>query len=459
MPFIDAIFPLIGIAGTLFVHRRHLRLEARADVRWAAWGAAVGLVLAAFGALWWIGTITADEWSSLPRIDQSALHYLVDDPGLPSRLHRTLEWPIFTTLGLQGIRPVHGLLYCAAALLLIATGSRTAGGIGVVVAFSVLFGHTFLERMWESRAYATMLLGCCWALSMATMPAKRFTSPETRLVAVLLPLSLASLDNPLCWTLALGYLLSAWRRGELGRASVLTFGWVCITLLPLAWGALDAHQARPQSVRWISLLGALVWLVPLLWTIRQHEDSRVAEATTIALICAAVLVALGILADSGKTFLFLAPWLWMSVLPLVPSAPRARRWVCWLVVLFVLLPSIGGSTHSVYARFIEAQSARSIDQRLHDAGVDEVLFAPAWRAEAFVSAVISLRDAKRRVWTVTAGIPRRYLSRGAARCTAGEVGVVHIDADLVCDCPALSQAGPWRAHRCGVRESGGGGLQ
>ena len=459
MPLIDAIFPLIGIVGALFVHRRHLQLEARSDVRWAAWGAAVGLVLAAFCALWWIGTITADEWSSLPRIDQSALYYLVDDPGLPSRLHRTLEWPIFTTFGLQGIRPVHGLLYCTAAMFLIATGNRTAGGIGVAVAFSVLFDQTFLGRMWESRAYATVLMSSCWAVSMATMPAKRFSSPEAKLVAVLLPLSLASLDNPLCWTLALGCLLSAWRREELGRTSVLTFGWVCVFLVPLVWGALDAHQARLQNVRWMSLLGELLWLVPLLWIIRQREDSRVAEATTIALICTAVLVALGILSDSGKTFLFFAPWLWMSVLPLVPSAPRARRWVYWFVVLFMLLPSIGGSTHAVYTRFIEAQSARSIDQHLHDAGVGEVLFAPAWRAEPFVSAVISLGDAKRRVWTEAAGIPRRYLSRGAAQCAAGEVGVVHIDAALVCDCPTLSQSGPWRAHRCGALESGGGGQQ
>lgn len=451
MDLFSALWPMAMLLVALGFTGRSIRLPRRSQVAWLPWVVAtIGLAIFAWKH-WQLGVITSNELTHVFKPNRTWYSYLQEDPGNPGRLHRLFGLGLVPLGGLAGFRVLNMVVAVAAAGVLAASYRRISGGVASLFALLVLLEPTWMERMWEARAYAFFLAASVLALWCWTDANER--GKEGRIGGFLAVTAIACIENPLCIVLTVAGLL-VWCRRR-GVASVSRSEWIALSSIvlmtvPMVLWALERHRSLShQSDKAIWILMGVGAGVGAAATLRRLPSAATGELVLWASALVLAGLYLGFVPSVNRSVLFLFPWLGAALLVLLPADWRVQTAALCFVVYGLVPGQWKRLNRNLQITQNKAEGARSLHESWGQQQTAPVVFRPQWAAPEYLSSLVDLRFAPySSLEDGPTPLPPMYAPSERGECTAGERGIAYIHGRQVCDCPVEMETKLWVAYAC-----------
>lgn len=264
------------------------------------------------------GTAFADEAWALPVVGESLKDYYVSDPGMPGFV---LHAVVAAVDGFGSFAPLAAVMAVMWALMVLAVWSwgrrefsAPATCLLVAAAFVIPEASAgLLDQLAQARAYIMFVPLCTIGLAFAAADRTR-----SRDAAVFATLGLASLDNPLCLTLLVGFSVSSglgWirdNRAVYAERLVAAVGGLGLVVGMNAFVAASDQVARSGRAGDDWLVAQLLLVaVPIGVVARRGPWPDAARAWLLGALAVVVAVIMGVLPDAQRIGMFLAPAGWV----------------------------------------------------------------------------------------------------------------------------------------------------
>ena len=451
-PAFDVAWPFLTLGIIVMVAFRTLRMPRGHDIPWLVAVIAVSGVWTFHWIGWELGAVAGDEVAHFLPTGWTFDMYVRSDAGMPSRLYLTASWFLLHWKGFVGMRALMWVCATLIALVLLASFRRIHPRWGPWAALPVLFYYPWLRYTWEVRAYPLFLLAVCLALWHAL----QYLDSEEKapqLEAVLLCLSIASIDNPIALLLALAAIHAKARRCGWDSISKRTWSVLALLLMmvfPLLVRAIGAHSGpgSGEALRVdISLLVLLAMSIP--GALSAGRKGWVGETVFGTLLLLLVSQLSGVVPSDHRVMLFTLPWALAALLVWIRPSWWQRFFIVPAMVAITLFSDLKYLGSKVSQWTTNIQSAQAVYTTLTEAGAERVRFVPNHMRLLFLSASVDVRHIRNRYFDAFhPDIPEGYRSKEAPSCEPGEFVVEWHRERPVCDCPRIADEYLWRAYHC-----------